>query len=163
MAKIITIENKDYSIEYSIEASLYKDCTEKVTNIMIGTMGAERKELVATLSSQVANVPQTTISAFYAGLLEHHGECGDGTVLSEADAKKLLVKYFSEHKGEEDANFFGVMNMLINQMAEDGFFDQIGLTQIVKNWVQTVVEMQEAKKTPKKPQDHKKKEKATEK
>ena len=71
------------------------------------------------------------------------------TIFNFDDAKALLTKLIKDNKGEEFGNFYGVIGVLMGQMAEDGFFDMIGLTQITENLNQT-------KKTPKKQQDHKK-------
>ena len=97
----------------------------------------------------MSNVPQTTLHMFYAGLLEHHGtgSDGDGTVTSIEDAKVLLKQYISENK----TNFYAVMEMIMGQMAEDGFLDLIGLNDMIQT------EEEEPKKTPKVPQDHLKK------
>ena len=148
--KELKIGNKVYKIEYTIEASLCNECTEKVTNLMTGFAVAETEDAKKQFISTIADIPQTTLSMFYAGLLEHHGEDADKSVCSKDDAKKLLKQYLSENK----SSFYELMEVLIEEMGEDGFFDLIGLTKMMEK-VQT--------KEPKKPQDHKKKnEKVTE-
>lgn len=144
----LKIGNKDYKIEFSIEASLYKDCTEQVTTLMSEMFNPDGNKNIKDVISTMSNIPQTTLTMFYAGLLEHHGEDGDRTVLSLSDAKKLIKQYIGEHKEEESGNFFGIMKMLIEQMGTDGFFKQIGLEQVAET-VPT--------KKAKMPQDHKKK------
>lgn len=144
----IRIGNKDYKIEFTIEASLYKDCTEQVTLLMAEMFGGDTRSIKDVISA-MTNIPQTTLTMFYAGLLEHHGEDGDGSVLSVSDAKRLIKQFMAENKDNERGNFFGVMQILIEQMGEDGFFKQIGLEQAASG-VQT-------KKPKKTPQDHKKK------
>lgn len=148
--KILEIDGKDYKLEYTIEASLYEDCTEKVTTLMFDVSDAEGENGIKSVISAMTNIPQTSLTMFYAGLLEHHGECGDRTVLSKNDAKILLRKYFDEHKEDETGNFYGMMELLLTQMGEDGFFKQIGLEQMTR-----------PQKPVKKPQDHKAKTKAT--
>lgn len=148
--KELKIGNKVYKVEFTIEASLCNECTEKVTNLMSGfavTDGIDdKKQFIST----IADIPQTTLSMFYAGLLEHHGEEADNTIRSKEDAKKLLKQYLSESK----SSFYELMGILIEEMDRDGFFDLIGLGQMLEK-TQT--------KEPKKPQDHKKKnEKVTE-
>lgn len=143
----LRIGNKDYKIEYTIEASLYKDCTEQITTLMSEMFSPEENKGIKDVISTMTNIPQTTLTMFYAGLLENHGEDGDGSVQSISDAKKLIKQYMSEHKDDETGNFFGVMKLLIEQMGEDGFFKQIGLEQVAE------VPTKEVKK----PQDHKKK------
>lgn len=129
--KIITIGGKDYTLEYTIEASLYKDCVEKIYGFVMqaadGADGNSTKSAVAAIS----DVPQTALIAFYAGLMENHPE-----ITGILDAKKLIKTYFSENKDNEDANFYGLLGMLIECMDDDGFFKQIGLTQAM-NQVET--------------------------
>lgn len=142
--KELKIGNKVYKIEYTIEASLCNECTEKVTNLMTGFAVAETEDAKKQFISTIADIPQTTLSMFFAGLLEHHGEDADKSVCSKDDAKKLLKQYLSENK----SSFYELMEVLIEEMGEDGFFDLIGLTKMMEK-AQT--------KEPKKPQDHKKK------
>lgn len=142
--KELKIGNKVYKIEYTIEASLCNECTEKVTNLMTGFAVAETEDAKKQFISTIADIPQTTFSMFYAGLLEHHGEDADKSVCSKDDAKKLLKQYLSENK----SSFYELMEILIEEMGNDGFFDLIGLTKMMEK-VQT--------EEPKKPQDHKKK------
>lgn len=142
--RTLEIAGKEYTIEYTIEASLYEECTEKVTSLMFGVAGQDNEDGIKEVISTMKNIPQTALTMFYAGLLEHHGRCGDGTVLSKDDAKMLLRKYFDEHKDDETGNFYGIMEVLLGQMGDDGFFKQIGLEQLTK-----------PQKEVKKPQDHK--------
>ena len=102
--------------------------------------------MVKNIIKGMSSIPQTTLHMFYAGLLEHHGtgSDGDGTVTSIDDAKTLLKQHISENK----TNFYAVMEMIMGQMAEDGFLDLIGLNEMLQT------EEEEPKKTPKVPQDH---------
>lgn len=153
--KTISIDGKEYTLEFTIEAALYNECTEKVVNLMSSMNEAKDNESTKELITSMSDIPQTTLTMFYAGLLEHHGEDGDGTVLNKKDAKRLIKKYFEEHKEDETGNFYGVMEILIDVMDDDDFFNQIGLNQLAG----------ETEKHPKTPQDHKRKQtvKATEK
>ena len=151
--RVLNIGGKDYTFEFTIEASLYNECTEKVTNLMLSISEARGNADIKGMISSMSDIPQTTLTMFYAGLLEHHGEDGDGTVLTKKDAKTLIKKYFDEHKDDDTGNFYGVMELLIEIMSDDDFFKQIGLEQTM-----------DKSKTGKTPQDHKKKvTKATEK
>lgn len=125
----LRIDNKNYKLEYSIEASLCGYCTEAVSNFMGNFAEAQGKKDVKKMLSGITNIPQSVLPMFYAGLLEHHGEDGDRTVTSLNDAKTLLKKYFKENKEE---NFYSLMQKLVEQMGNDGFFKQIGLEQITK-------------------------------
>lgn len=127
--KTIKIGEKEYKIEFTIEASLYNECTEKVAGLIFAISEAEGKEDIKKMISSMSDIPQTTLTMFYAGLLEHHGEDGDKSVCSKSDAKKLIKQYIKEHSDDETGNFYGVMEMLIEQMMADGFFKQIGLEQ----------------------------------
>jgi hypothetical protein len=142
--KIINIGNKDYKFEFTIEASLYNECTEKITNLLFSIEESQSKEDIKQLLSGLSDIPQTTLTMFYAGLLEHHGEEGDGTILTKKDAKALIKQYIDEHKEDDKGNFYEIMNEMIAIMEEDGFFNQIGLTQAAENQAKI-------------PQDHKKK------
>ena len=151
--KIININGIDYKFEFTIEASLYNECTERtvglMTNIAEGQeLGYGLKEIIATLS----DIPKTVLTMFYAGLLEHHGPeaITVNPVHTIKDAKMVLKQYFSEHTEDGKGNFYDLMQLMIEIMAEDGFFKQIGLEQLM-------TDQEETKKEPKKPQDHKKK------
>lgn len=148
--RLLKIGEKEYKIEFTVEASLYKECTEKVSSLMMDITNASQKEDIKKVICSMSDIPQTTLIMFYAGLLEHHGEDGDGSVTSVNDAKKLIKQYFAEHSEDETGNFYGVMEILVEQMGEDGFFKQIGLEQLIQQTENTT-------KKAKQPQDHKKK------
>ena len=130
MYKLLKIGGEDYKLEYSIEASLYADCLTSVTDIMNDISAAESSADVKQLFSGLANIPATTLTMFYAGLLEAHGPEGDGRVCSIADAKKLLAKYLKEHKNDKLGSFYGVMTICVEQMKEDDFFGLTGLNEM---------------------------------
>lgn len=149
MYKIININKKDYKLEYSLEASLYPESTEKLLELISSTDAENENDKIKNIIKGMSNVPQTTLHMFYAGLLEHHGntENGDGTVTSLSDAKALLKQYIAENK----SNFYSVMEMILEQMGEDGFLELIGLNEMLQTEEET------PKKAPKVPQDHLKK------
>lgn len=142
--KLITIGGKEYKFEFSIEASLYNECTEKVAGLFIDLEEAENTRQVVT---SISDVPHTALIMFYAGLLEYHSD----EIKSIDDAKALIKVYFKEDK---EQNFYSVLNQMVDCMSDDGFFKQIGLTQMIEAMTE---EEQEVPKEPKKPQDHKKK------
>lgn len=142
--KLITIGGKEYKFEFSIEASLYNECTEKVAGLFINLEEAENTRQVVT---SISDVPHTALIMFYAGLLEYHSD----EIKSIDDAKALIKVYFKEDK---EQNFYSVLNQMVDCMSDDGFFKQIGLTQMIEAMAE---EEQEVPKEPKKPQDHKKK------
>ena len=144
---VIKVGREEYTIEFTFEASLYGECTEKVIAFMSAIPENGTADEIKNFITSLSDIPSTTLTMFYAGLLEHHGEDGDGSVTSKKDAKSILKLYMEENKDNEDGTFYAVMEKMIAQMGEDGFFDRIGLTKILST--------EEPKK--KVPQDHKKK------
>ena len=164
--KKITIDGKEYTIEFSIEATLYNECTESVMAFFIAPQAIESQVENSTEEneatrfengikrsiSEMADVPQKALTLFYAGLLEHHGtDSGDGSVKSVKDAKKLLVTYMREN---ENVNLYDVLTDMINEMGNDNFFDKSGLSKMMENMNK---EAEKQTKQLKQPQDHKKK------
>lgn len=150
MYKALTIGEKEYHLEYSIEASLYSDCVASITEMIANAAIAEKDQDLKMLLEGMSNVPQTALTIFYAGLMEAHGTHpnGDGQVPDIQTAKGLIATFMREHKEDEYGNFYGVMQMCIEQMGEDGFFDLVGLNAMTEN---------APKRKPRKtPQDHKK-------
>ena len=150
--KVIKIGNKEYKFEFTIEASLYGECTEALTAFLANfeVANGNLKELLKNIS----NLPQTALTLFYAGLLEYHGEDGDGTVTTKNDAKNLIKQYLEDNKDTENGDFYAIMTLMLEVMEEDGFFKRTGLNRLLEAGMQN---------TPKKPQDHKKKAKVTQK
>lgn len=148
---LVNIGGKDYKLEYTIEASLYKDCVDKMTTYMKNVIVAQADESVDKLLANMSDLPHIALTAFYAGLLEHHSN----EINSEKDAKELIKTYFAEHKEDGKDNFYEIMEMVSGCMGDDGFFRQIGLEQFLKTLMEQTEE--ETKKIPKTPQDHKKK------
>ena len=141
---VLNIGGKDYTIEYSIEASLCNECTEKVTGLMVGLSEAQSEEDIKGVVKSIADVPMTTLTMFYAGLIENHAD----EVQSMADAKQLVRVYMQEHKEDGTGNFYALMELLIEQMGNDDFFNLIGMDKMFQT---------EEVKPMKKPKDHKKK------
>lgn len=139
MYKILKIGGKDYKLEYSIEASLYADCTANLTGLMTEIQMAGDNKDVKKVVSELSNIPQTALTIFYAGLMEHHGAHpdGDGTVPDIQTAKRLIAQYLKEHTDDDTGNFFGIMQMCIEQMGEDGFFKLTGLEGMMNQFSQT--------------------------
>ena len=151
MYKVLNISGKDYKIEFSVEASLYGECTEKVINLMTAVNeDGDNADSIKAKFKGISDIPQVALSMFYAGLMEHHGtEEGDGEVPDKKTAKILLKSYIKENNG----NFWSVMEMLLDQMGEDGFFKLTGL----ETFMDDLNVAAKPKKTPKKPTDHQKK------
>lgn len=150
MYKVINIGGKDYKLEYSIEASLYGDCVTSLTGMMADLGIAEQNKDIKSALKGMGDVPQIALTTFYAGLLEHHGADGDGMVPDKKTAKSLIAKMICEHKDDEMGSFYGILEMCINQMMEDGFFKLVGLEEMLKE------SSPKKKRTAKTPEDHKK-------
>lgn len=154
MYKILKIGDKEYKLEYSIEASLYNDCVKSVMNTLVSISGGTNRDISETISG-MSDIPKTTIIVFYAGLIQYHGNHpdGDGSVPDLTTAKRLVAQCLSEHKEDECGNFYGIFNMCLMQMEEDGFFELTGLAEFINEINGT----RKSRKTPKKPTDHQKK------
>lgn len=123
--KTIKIGDKEYKFEFTIEASLLNECTEKLTTFMANISEAQNQSDIKQIVASISDIPQTALTMFYAGLLEHHGEDGDGSVTTKKDAKKLIKQYFAENKDTD--NFYSLLELMIECMGDDGFFKRIGL------------------------------------
>ena len=135
--KKIKIGDKEYTFEFTIEASLFNECTEKLTNFITDINEAQNKNDLKQVFASISDIPQTALTMFYAGLLEHHGEDGDGTVLSKKDAKKLIKEYFAENKDNEKSDFYSILTEMFECMNDDGFFEIVGLTKMYKEGQKT--------------------------
>ena len=62
---------------------------------------------------------------------------GDGSVPDIQTAKHLIAQYLKEHSEDDTGNFFGIMQMCIEQMGEDGFFKLTGLEGMMNQFSQT--------------------------
>ena len=98
--KIINVNSKEYILEYTMEASLYRDCVEKTTGYMMKTSDKDRMASLEGIISSIGDLPQTALTMFYAGLMEHQSD----EIKTEKEAKALLKQYFAEHKEEETGN-----------------------------------------------------------
>lgn len=125
----LNVGGKEYTIEYTIEASLYHDCAERVIQFFKEAYAGQTGQDIDKAIRSMTDIPNTCMVVLYAGLLEHHGPEGDGSVPDMKAAKRLIKEYFAEHKGEDSDNFYGLLTLLIEQMGNDGFFKQIGLEQ----------------------------------
>ena len=118
------IDGKEFVIEYGSVAMLScPECVEHVLNLVHLN---EQKDIPLSrrFGTIMKDVPQITLLLFHAGLLEHHGEDGDKTVLSLNDAKSLLKKYFRENA---EATFLDLLAELIGQMDKDNFLALLGM------------------------------------
>lgn len=133
MYKTLNIGGQDYKLEYSIEASLYADCVSSLSGLLADIELAENENDIKKVISGISNIPQTALTMFYAGLMEAHGSHpdGDGKVPDKLTAKRLVAQYIKEHQDDEVGNFFGILELCIEQMQEDGFFKLTGMEALI--------------------------------
>lgn len=153
----LKIGEKDYTLEYSFMAAEHNETVQKMFNVVSGAylirkanITGENKEDIANAmlegtGEMVADIPHIVKTAFYSGLLEHHN-------ISQEDAYDLMKQYMKENK----ISFKKLFDDIKTCMEDDGFFDLSGLTEMMEEMNQSV-ETQTKKRTPKTPQDHKKK------
>ena len=125
------IDGKEFTIEYGLTALVDSpECIEPIIKLIYLN---EQKDIPLSkrFGPAMRDVSQITSLLFYAGLLEHHGEDGDRTVLSLNDAKSLLKKYFKENA--EETTFIGLLAELIGQMDKDNFLALLGMGLEVDN------------------------------
>lgn len=127
--KKITIDGTEYTLKYSMRATLQNDCIRAVTKLLVET---DDSDDAVGISNLVADVVPTVSEAWYAGLIEHHGthKYGDGKVPDKETADELLFALIEENIDKEDSvysDYFGVMQELVECMNDDGFFKRIGL------------------------------------
>ncbi len=125
------IDGKEFTIKYGLTTLVDSpECVEPIIKLIHLN---EQKDIPLNKRFEPAmrDIPQITSLLFYAGLLEHHGEDGDRTVLSLNDAKSLLKKYFKEN--EEETTFLDLLAELTEQMAKDDFLALLGMGLEVNN------------------------------
>lgn len=148
MYKVLTIGGKDYKLEYTVEAALYKDGIDRLINFLSGAFGIQgekeltkgmsdedkdkiRRELFGNFKNEILDMPDTALTMFYSGLMEHHGADGDGSVITKADAKRLVKQLFAEQPEDGISDFAALLSACFDQMGEDGFFRRTGLEKIM--------------------------------
>jgi len=110
--KILGIE---YKLEYKFRAVKHNPCVAKTINLIMAMCGTEENAVKAY--TDIADIVSTM---FYAGCLKHNP-------IEESEVDDLLEEYFEE---DEERTVFGLLQDILKQMEEDGFFKQIGLDKI---------------------------------
>lgn len=147
--KTLSINGKEYTLEYSFSAAEHKGTVQKMFNVLSGAYlvkannGNVADTMIDGVSEMVADVPHIVKTAFYSGLLENHK-------VTEEEAYELMKAYMKENK----ISYNGLFEDIKECMEDDGFFDLSGLTEML-------MKMGESMKPTKKPQDHKKKSTST--
>lgn len=163
--KTIQIAGKEYTLEYAFEAAEYKSVVQKMFNALsggyifkhaqIGENGEQNNSAEAMIDGTaelVSEIPHICKDAFYAGLLEHNP-------VSMEESANLMKTYMKENK----LSFNKLYREIQTIMEDDGFFDLTGLKEMLEEMNNSIEEKAEEtlKKTPKVPQDHKKKSTST--
>lgn len=152
-----TVSGKEYTLEYTFEAAENQKCVDAMTDIFGGAMMTKIDETksealqIRDFLMTISDMPRMAMDMFFAGLLENHGEDGDGTVTSRLDAKRLYKQFCKENPEDAmAASYYGLITVISAQMEEDGFFKRTGLEDILGN-------IEGAAKGARKPTDHRKK------
>lgn len=146
--KTLKIGDKEYILEFSFEAAKHRQLINKMFKMMSGsylgrsgltgaadeTKADRAAALIDGVADMYSEMPDTAITAFYAGLMENNA------VLNEAEARKLLKQYFKENSDDESATFPGMFNLLKECMEEDGFFKLTGLDKMIENQAKAMAE-----------------------
>ena len=133
--KKITINGKEYTLEYSFDAAEDRDCVQAMFKILSGAYVARRavavdkndsigagSAIIDGMSDQVTEIPHVVNVAFSAGLLENH----EG--ITKDESKNLLRTYMKETK----TSYMGMYELIRDCMEEDDFFDLSGLTEMIQ-------------------------------
>lgn len=168
-----TVGEKEYTLEYTFEAAENQRCVDAMTDIFGGAMMTKIDETksealqIRDFLMTISDLPRMAMDMFYAGLLENHGEDGDGTITSRLDAKRLYKQFCKENPEDAMAtSYYGLVTAISIQMEEDCFFKRTGMEDILGNMNSVVGETKKPRKQPadrKKKQPTKKQKAATEK
>lgn len=148
MYKVLTIDGKEYKLEYTVEAALYKDGVDRLIMFMANTLGNTgldeeteglsdtakidvMKLIVGNIRSELTGLSQTALEMFYMGLIEYHGADGDKSVLTMRDAKQLAKEMFRGNAEPAISDFAELLSICFEQMGNDGFFKTIGLEKLM--------------------------------
>ena len=153
----ISIKDKQYKLEYTFEAVRHKQLLKMMFDIMSGAYTTKKilsvqnesdaNAVVAMLDGagdMVADIPEITEIAFYAGLLENNP-------VSKEEAKDLMKQYMIDNKLSFNALYTDIKKC----MEDDGFFDLSGINEMLEQMNKAITEGQDNKKVV--PMDHQKK------
>lgn len=145
--KTISIDGKEYVLEYSFAAAEHKGTVQKMFNVMSGAylvkdMNMDKEDddsgnaisvMINGVSEMVADVPHIVKTVFYSGLLENQSD------ITEDDAYQLMKQYMRENK----ISFNKLFEDIKECMEDDGFFDLSGLNEMMDKMNQSVATAQE--------------------
>lgn len=145
--KTLNIGDKEYVLEFGFRAAKHKQLINKMFKMLSGSYlgrsgltGAEDETkadrasaLIDGVADMYAEMPDTVITAFYAGLMENNA------VMNEAEAGKLLKQYFKDNPKDDAATFPGMFDLIKECMQDDGFFKLTGLDKMLENQAAAMV------------------------
>lgn len=154
--RTISIDGKEYVLEYSFAAAEHRETVQKMFNVVSGAYLVKdatfdskeenedkKNNTVATMingvSEMVADIPHIVKTAFYSGLLEHQPN------IKEDEAYQLMKAYMKANK----ISFNKLFEDIKTCMEDDGFFDLSGLTEMMENMKKSM-EAAQAEKADKK-------------
>lgn len=134
------VGGKEYTLEYTFEAAENQKCVDAMTDIFGGAMMTKIDETksealqIRDFLMTLSDMPRMAMDMFYAGLLEHHGEDGDGTIICRRDAKRLYKQFCKEYPDDAMAtSYYGLVTVISSQMETDGFFKRTGMEDILES------------------------------
>lgn len=126
--KTLRIGNREVVVEYAFEAAECKDFTTTLVNVLFDVA---KKKTLDEVITDIVNTPETLSTMFYGGLLEHHGEYGDKTIMRKEDVRPLLKQYLSEETDGKHNTYLSLMTLLLGEVAADKFIELIGLSEMI--------------------------------
>lgn len=131
--KILSIGNKEYTLEYSFKAAEHSETVQKIFNVASGAyilkqvqkVGNEKLEVAGAMldgtSEMIGDIPNIVKVCFYSGLLENHK-------VTEEQAYELMKTYMKENK----ISFKKLFEVIKECMADDGFLELSGITEMLE-------------------------------
>lgn len=123
--KTITVNDKEYKLEFSFEAAEYKDIVQKMFKVISGAYIVEEAkdmdnptsmEIINGTANMIGDTADVCKTAFYAALLEHNP-------LTYEAAVKVMREYMKSRK----LSYKKLNDELRKMMEDDGFFALSGL------------------------------------
>lgn len=131
--KILSIGNKEYTLEYTFKAAEHSKTVQKVFDVVSGAYILKQVQKVSDkekgltdamlngTSEMVGDIPNIVRTCFYSGLLENHS-------ITEDASYELMKAYMKEHK----VSFKKLFEDIKECMAEDGFLELSGITEMLE-------------------------------
>lgn len=157
---IINANGKEYKVEFSFGAAECESIVQRMFAFVNGSyLIAETDKnaiqgMLDGLTNMVADIPQTCITAIYAG-------CLDNNPVTMEEAKNLTRTYITEkRKTDKSYSYKSLFEEIKKAMEDDNFFDLSGITAMIGEMSKNIKEMNNPKPTVV-PQDHLKKQTST--